>query len=114
MFKTTLKNILITFVISYTIINIIIVEYSRFEYYKMYKDEIKPMLIQREGEISNTEITNINEKELTYITGLVQGKMREVERNEKIILLSFLIGLCGGTTLSLLKNKKSNKANDKK
>ena len=114
MVKSVINTILKIFVISYTVISIIMIGYSRFEYYKMYKDEIKPMLEQREGNVSETEITKTNEIEFTYVTGFVQGKMREVERNEQIILMSIVIGICGGAVTCFCKNKKSIKANDKK
>lgn len=120
--KKIIKNILITFTIIFTILNIMKFIYYIVNYNKLLKEEVLPII---NGEISEEIIQNDNDlynhyKErygenapsttLAYMQGYFLGQSYILEAELAVLIISSILGIFIGTILSLAETSKMKEA----
>lgn len=120
--KKFVKNILITFIIIFTILNVIAFIYYEVNYYNTLRKEVLPII---NGEISETTIQEDSElynrykvlygenapsTMLAYMEGyfVAQGYILETELS--VLIISIILGIFIGTIISLSETSKMKEA----
>lgn len=116
--KKIIKNILLVFVICFTILSIAGLIFSMINHYNMMSEKVVPILngeidneiIQRDKELYNGYKEEYGEDApstiLSYFQGYALGEVNILEMQETFLIISGLIGISIGIILSLTEKSK--------